>query len=59
MTATETSPALPWFARDADDVLAALGSDAQRGLSAADAQARLAEHGPNAIASDPPPSAHE
>ncbi|GAA1470023.1 cation-translocating P-type ATPase [Microbacterium thalassium] len=56
MTATETSSTAPWFARDADDVLASLGSDRERGLSTAEADKRLAERGPNAIASEPPPS---
>jgi magnesium-transporting ATPase (P-type) len=38
----------PWR-RDADEVAAALGSDVRRGLGAAEARARLARHGPNAL----------
>ena len=46
----------PPFARSADDVLAAAGSDAGSGLSASEAAARLASHGPNAITAEKPPS---
>jgi len=46
----------PWFAREPDAVLTALGSDAERGLGAAEAARRLAEVGPNAIAAEPSPS---
>ncbi|MBM3821089.1 MAG: hypothetical protein FJW14_19025 [Acidimicrobiia bacterium] len=42
---------LTWHARDADDVLAALGSTAE-GLSSDEAARRLAQHGPNRL---PPP----
>lgn len=62
MTALETSPtsssrpATPWFAQDADAVVAALDADRERGLSQAEAARRLAEHGPNAIAAEPAPS---
>jgi Ca2+-transporting ATPase len=44
----------PWHALEAHEALAALGSDAARGLSAATARARLAEHGPNALPEPPP-----
>ncbi|WP_106814832.1 cation-translocating P-type ATPase [Microbacterium timonense] len=56
MTVTDSVSARPWFAQDPDQVLAAAGSDRDRGLTAAEAQRRLAEHGPNAIAAEPPPS---
>src|SRR5512133_2708870 len=45
---------LPPYRRAAADVVAALGGDAQRGLSAADVQARLARHGRNELPSVPP-----
>jgi Ca2+-transporting ATPase len=61
MTTVDTSPAESsaaplWYTRDADDVVAALGTDRERGLTQADAAKRLAEHGPNAIAAEKPPS---
>jgi Ca2+-transporting ATPase len=46
----------PWFTQEADAVIAALDSDRDRGLSAADAAKRLADHGPNSIAAEKPPS---
>src|SRR5258706_10562799 len=46
----------PPFARDATDVVAALGSDASTGLTAGEATARLAEYGANQITSEKPPS---
>jgi len=46
-------PAAPWR-RDAADVAAALGTDPGSGLSAAEAAARLAAHGPNALRSAAP-----
>src|SRR4051794_5398264 len=47
----------PWFARPADDVVAAMDSDVERGLSRAEAAARLSRLGPNRIAQEKPPSA--
>ncbi len=38
------------YRQTVDDVIRALGSDAARGLSDADARARLAQHGPNQLA---------
>ncbi|QKJ20157.1 cation-translocating P-type ATPase [Microbacterium hominis] len=55
MTPVDTS-ARPWFTEDPDAVVAALGGDRERGLSADAAARRLAEHGPNAIAAEPAPS---
>ncbi|TIC88096.1 cation-translocating P-type ATPase [Nocardioides sp. GY 10113] len=46
----------PWFARTAEEALAALGSDAAGGLSGAEADQRLARYGPNEITSEQPPS---
>lgn len=54
--AVRTAPTTPWFAQDADAVVAALATDADTGLSAAEAASRLASYGPNAIAAPPPPS---
>ena len=55
---TSTSPqeAPPPFARTAEEVLAATGSDATGGLSAAEAARRLASHGRNEITAEKPPS---
>ena len=53
----ETASETPWFAQDAASVTAALGTEAQSGLTAAEAASRLAAHGPNAIAAEPSPSA--
>ena len=47
---------LPPYARDAADVVTALGSDAASGLTGAEASARLARVGPNEIAREEPPS---
>jgi len=46
----------PWFAQDAGRVVAAMDSDAERGLSVAEATARLSRYGPNQIAREKPPS---
>lgn len=59
--ATQRGPATaeppePWFAQDADRVIAAMDSDAGRGLTGAEAATRLSRHGPNQIASEKPPS---
>ncbi len=49
-------PPIEPHAQDAADVVAGLGSDAADGLTAAEAAARLARDGPNAIAAEAPPS---
>jgi P-type Ca2+ transporter type 2C len=46
----------PWFARAAGDVVAALDSDADYGLSHRAAAGRLSRYGPNRIAAQKPPS---
>ncbi len=61
MTTVDTSHSAPskgplWYTEDADDVITALGTDRERGLTQAEAAKRLAEHGPNAIAAEKPPS---
>jgi P-type Ca2+ transporter type 2C len=55
-TATEPLPAETWFAQDEAAVLAAFGSDADQGLSAAEAANRLSQYGPNQITGEKPPS---
>ncbi|GAA1945128.1 cation-transporting P-type ATPase [Microbacterium deminutum] len=56
MSTVDTSPSAPWFTQDADAVIAVLETDRERGLTQAEAARRLAEHGPNAIAAEKPPS---
>ncbi len=55
-TATSESKTEP-FARSAEEVLDASGSDAAIGLTAAEAASRLASHGRNEITAEKPPSA--
>ena len=45
-----------WHSRSADEVAAALGVDPERGLDAGEVQRRLAQYGPNELATEPPPS---
>ena len=45
-----------WFDKPVDDVLSALGSNADSGLSSGEATSRLATYGPNVIAAEPSPS---
>src|SRR4051794_20967519 len=45
-----------WYDQRADEVVAAVDSDQQRGLTGAEAADRLARHGPNRIAAEKPPS---
>ncbi|MCC2033967.1 cation-translocating P-type ATPase [Microbacterium allomyrinae] len=56
MTTVDTSPPAPWFAQEASDVVTAMQTDRERGLTGAEAARRLAEHGPNSIAAEPAPS---
>jgi Ca2+-transporting ATPase len=46
----------PPYAREASDVVGAMGSDPSSGLTATEASTRLASGGPNAIAGEAPPS---
>jgi P-type Ca2+ transporter type 2C len=46
----------PWYAQDVSAVVAAMGSDADRGLSRWEAESRLSRYGPNEIARERPPS---
>ena len=55
-TTASATPGPPAFALPADEVLAATGSDGGSGLSAAEVDARLTSHGPNAITAEKPPS---
>jgi P-type Ca2+ transporter type 2C len=52
LAAAEPAP----YARDAADVVAALGSDEADGLGAAEVTSRLSNYGPNEIEGEPPPS---
>src|SRR6185312_14191868 len=45
---------LPPYRRPVEEVVAWLKSDARKGLSSADAKARLASHGPNELAQQKP-----
>ena len=45
-----------WFAQDAAAVAAALETDADQGLTQAEAAARLTRHGPNELTGEKPPS---
>ncbi|WP_137844190.1 cation-transporting P-type ATPase [Microbacterium sp. 2FI] len=56
MTSVDTTASAPWFTQDPDAAVTALGTDRERGLTQAEAARRLAEHGPNAIAAEKPPS---
>jgi P-type Ca2+ transporter type 2C len=47
---------LPPFARDASDVVAGLGSNADSGLTTNEAADRLTRYGPNQVTSEKPPS---
>ncbi|MGE5225852.1 MAG: HAD-IC family P-type ATPase, partial [Planctomycetaceae bacterium] len=44
------------YAREADEVVAALGSSADAGLATAEATSRRATYGPNELTAEPPPS---
>jgi Ca2+-transporting ATPase len=54
MVAGVTTLSTPAYLQRTDDVLAALASDAQRGLTDQDARARLAQYGPNALPAEKP-----
>ncbi|MCT9821088.1 cation-translocating P-type ATPase [Microbacterium sp. W1N] len=56
MSTIVDTPAHPWHTQDAGSVIAELGTDPSTGLTRAEAERRLAEHGPNAIAAEPSPS---
>lgn len=45
-----------WYTQDPDAVVAAFGTDRERGLTTDEAARRLAEHGPNSIAAEKAPS---
>jgi len=56
MTTAAGTTDTPWFAQEADAVVASVATDRDAGLTSAEAERRLAEHGPNAIAAEPAPS---
>jgi len=47
-------PTAPWHALGVDEIVARLASDRERGLTAAEAAARLARHSENRSANSPP-----
>jgi Ca2+-transporting ATPase len=53
---TDAGGDVRWYAQPAAAVVAATGSDVERGLSAAEAEDRLVRVGPNEITGEPPPS---
>nr|WP_271213247.1 cation-transporting P-type ATPase [Rhodococcus wratislaviensis]GLK40285.1 ATPase [Rhodococcus wratislaviensis] len=57
MVSTEPAQAqTAWHAQDADAVVSVLASDRQAGLTTGEVDERRRRHGPNEIASEPPPS---
>jgi Ca2+-transporting ATPase len=56
-TVTGDPAAMPPYAREASDVVAAMGSDATVGLTGAEAVTRLSTYGANQITGEKPPSA--
>ncbi len=55
-TGTPTTGTEVWYARPADEVASSFGVTVDTGLSGAEVTERQAKYGPNAIASEPPPS---
>src|SRR5262245_15600781 len=53
-TASQPDPIAAAYRHPADDVVGALETDARRGLSAAEARARLSRYGKNELASEEP-----
>ena len=51
---TASTDALHAHRRSVEEVATALGTDTERGLSDAEAQARLKQHGPNELAAEQP-----
>jgi len=56
MTTTTTTTPQTWYASPGDEVAQAMGVALDNGLPGAEVAKRQAEYGPNAIASEPPPS---
>jgi len=56
MSTVDTNTPAPWFTQEPDAVVAAFETDRERGLTVDEAARRLAEHGPNSIAAEKPPS---
>ena len=56
MTTIDQTDTLPDYLLPADQVAERVDVDPARGLSSSQASTRLAEHGPNSIPKDPPPS---
>ncbi len=57
MTTIDRTPATPdWYALAASDVVSELGTDADHGLTPEEVERRIASHGRNVIATEPPPT---
>ena len=57
MTTTEhPTGEVAWYALSAEDAPARVGADPDQGLETGEAARRLAEHGPNELPTEPPPS---
>jgi P-type Ca2+ transporter type 2C len=57
MTASDQAiKPVPWHAMPAEQVATELGVNPEEGLDEAESQRRLAEYGPNALPTEPPPS---
>ena len=56
MTTVAPEAARSWYAVEVSAVVAAMGSDDERGLSRSEAASRLSRFGPNEIAKEKPPS---
>ncbi|MEX2531325.1 MAG: HAD-IC family P-type ATPase [Gemmatimonadota bacterium] len=54
--ASRPTPASAWHAQESEEVLGRLEVDPERGLDRAEAERRLAEHGPNRLPEEPPES---
>jgi Ca2+-transporting ATPase len=56
VSTVDASTTSSWYALTADAAVAALRTDAERGLTATEVAARLAQYGPNELTSEPPPA---
>ena len=56
MTDSDQSQPVRWYALDADEAVAQLGSNEDTGLTSDEAAKRLSEYGPNELRSEVPPS---
>src|SRR5262245_64769555 len=54
--ADDTTQSVVWQAVSADEVATTLGVEIDQGLDASEVDRRLAQYGPNALPTEPPPS---